>query len=1016
MTLAQFRAAFLLFVSAMALPCGATVEFIEHLPSNQVFGEAGGTTMREPEVPREDEPVAIWLKIGYSFYYTDVAIYYTTDGSTPSGSKGVPGGSSQVLKSSLSQVNFVRNESSGSGNMDWWVATLPSAARAYGVTAKYIIGAWHSSGGPEVFANNYGCSDGTCDNPAAPASVFSYTNKLAWPGRGAFYANHAEGYPVIRHWKEEGVVGNKYLNAMLDQNGTLYDLYYPSAGAVQGVATKNEGYVDGLDTFPPGLPLGHRGQMNVNQAMAGLRVDGKTYWLSNENGYAYSGVAQSYLADTNVIQSASTLSAGGNNILVRQFDFAPAGISFPLDLGAQPNRGLYVKRYLIKNNGPSAKTLNFYYFGDFALNGGDSYDQMAVDTGRGSMIAYDRTTRMTGASGEYNPSSFPNYSKSVSLYLGVALKHCSAVGSSLGTPATDNWRDTSADNDQGWIGTKLTLAPGEEREIDVLVAGGFDAFAEATGTYDHQIAPALDWFASTSMASVQSQTEGYWKSWLDAGVTVDLPGSTYDDLFNRSLLATALHLDGKGGGVVAGMHNGAYPYVWPRDAVYAAVTLARAGHVFESSEVYRFLRDVAFRSPETWGGKGFWYQKYTTDGYIIWSAPQVDETSVVPWGVRYHYLVTGDAAFLTQNYAIVNDAARASSQDSTIDSRLYYDDPNKLMYSMNVWEDSFDDFIYSNASVYRGLTDAADIAEVLGHNADAALFTSRAANILDGLRGRLAWNGENTDISQLGLVYPFSVLSPTDPDAAKTIDRINGVAADRYGQIHGLVNGAGEWEGLINRYWGDSYWNGGPWFLSTLWYGLAYAERADHTPGSADIDVLKSKLDKSIAKLGPIGLGAEQMAPANSLLYPGQSDFSLQAAWPNAWESMSTLVDSVMAFLDYAPDAPANTLRISPKLPRGWQAMTFRGVRLGGHRLDITLQHSRGSSRLQIKNLTGLALSFDVWLKSPLGSKPRQATVNGVRTPITVDNVANRARILGTVQPGANSLTTIDLRNAEFDK
>ena len=46
------------------------------------------------------------------------------------------------------------------------------------------------------------------------------------------------------------------------------------------------------------------------------------------------------------------------------------------------------------------------------------------------------------------------------------------------------------------------------------------------------------------------------------------------------------------------------------------------------TSVYRFLRDVAFREMEPWGRPGFWKQKYTTDGYVVWGAPQVDETAL----------------------------------------------------------------------------------------------------------------------------------------------------------------------------------------------------------------------------------------------------------------------------------------------------------------------------------------------------------------------------------------------------
>ena len=146
--------------------------------------------MREPEIPREDEPTELWVKVGYSFYYTDVAIYYTTDGSEPSGSRGEGTGSTQVLRSSTGQISFVRNESVQGGNLDWWKGSLPVSTRGYGVRIRYVIGAWHSSGGPEIWANNTGCADGTCDDPSNTASVFEHTNKLAWPGQGSAFENH----------------------------------------------------------------------------------------------------------------------------------------------------------------------------------------------------------------------------------------------------------------------------------------------------------------------------------------------------------------------------------------------------------------------------------------------------------------------------------------------------------------------------------------------------------------------------------------------------------------------------------------------------------------------------------------------------------------------------------------------------------------------------------------------------------------------------------------------------------
>jgi len=171
----------------------ATPEFVEHVPATSVFGESPSITMREPEIPREDEAVDLWIKIGYSFFYTDVAIYYTTDGTVPSGVRGVPSGSTQVLRSAVSQVTFVRNEPSGSGNIDWWKATLPSGTRGFGTRLRYRIGAWHSSGGLEVFSNNYGCSDNVCNDAANTPLTHEFTNKLAWPGKGSAFVDHQVG-------------------------------------------------------------------------------------------------------------------------------------------------------------------------------------------------------------------------------------------------------------------------------------------------------------------------------------------------------------------------------------------------------------------------------------------------------------------------------------------------------------------------------------------------------------------------------------------------------------------------------------------------------------------------------------------------------------------------------------------------------------------------------------------------------------------------------------------------------
>ncbi len=1011
-------------VSSLASVALGAPSLVEHTPSSAAFNE-GGATQRQPAVPREDESVNLSFRVSFQFTYSRVAIYYTTDGSDPTGSFGTPAGTTQVLTNTDGGVQFRFNENSG-GVRDWWRATLP-AGRGYAQTVRYKISAWQPFDGPEVFANGGG--------------AYTYSVKLAWPGQGsAFPGAEGVGYPPVHFWKEEAMAGNGYINAMYDQNGSWWDVYYPGTGGAFGVGTKNEGYAGGIDTFPPGTA--GRGQMHLNSAMIGLRVDGVTSWLSNATGSDFAGVSQQWLGDTNIVRTTQSLVRGGNNIAIEQTDFAPDGVAFPSGGGGHL-RGVLVKRVVLTNNGPAPETVNLYLYLDPAINGGDGFDAMYTDAARGTMIAYDNAGGTANSRGEYNPRSDGiDYPKNVSVYLAATMKRAPAVGGAGAIPASDFWRDTSADNGQGWVGQQVLLQPGVPVEFAFAITGGFDAFALATGTYNVQQAPLIDWFLANSSLALQNATGAYWANWLAAGTTIDLPDDSYDALFKRGLLGTALHIDRKHGGVVAGYHNGAYYYVWPRDAAWAGVTLARTGHFAEAKGVVDWLRTVTYRDFENWGDvgprKGFWKQKYTTDGHVVWYAAQVDETAVVPWLVKYVHDIGGDEQFLIDNYVMCFDAGIAMSRTSLNEpARLNFQSGVNLMFSNNIWEDSNDVHLYSNANIVRGLRDLYQIALRLGYNGDLGRWAGLDATFTSGVNARIDWNGENTDISHLGVVYPFEIMPANDARAALLVNRINGVAGDRFGQIKPLVNFAGTpgvaqsgWTDLLDRYHGDGYWNGPqnnrkvntPWFLSTLWYGGYYAMRNEFTAGTGDIDNHKYRIDRTKSFNGPMGFGAEQMAPFDALMYPGQSDFKLQTAWPNAWESMSFYVDALMMFLDYRPDAPTNTLRIRPKLPAAWDRMSFHNVRLGddpgqperSHRFDVHVDAtSPYGPNHRIVNTTGNAAGFDTVVRVDPGTTLCGVLVNSFDSAYSYDAVLGRVQVSGDLAegPGATTLVRVLTRS-----
>lgn len=134
--------------------------------------------------PSTTAGVQIAWKVEYQFYTNQTWVYYTTDGSTPSGSNGAGSGTTQVLNGSYN-CTF----STGS-IVDVATATIP--AQTLGTTVKYIISAKHSGGGDEIYANGPGapCNCGAPTNSPASATVFSYTVNCTATG-SIWYVNAA---------------------------------------------------------------------------------------------------------------------------------------------------------------------------------------------------------------------------------------------------------------------------------------------------------------------------------------------------------------------------------------------------------------------------------------------------------------------------------------------------------------------------------------------------------------------------------------------------------------------------------------------------------------------------------------------------------------------------------------------------------------------------------------------------------------------------------------------------------
>jgi len=946
------------------------------------------------------------------------------------------------------------------GDNKYWKGVIPAGFSVGDVVQYYFRITFSDRDTTFIYGINTQ-SFSTVTESVASSNPFTFRVLLPWPG-GASAGYASDPASRIHHYKEEAVLGNGYILVMVDQNGSLYDIYYPSVGTRQGSGTANEGY-RGPEEFPNcgSLDTQANGQMNVINAMGGigLTVGGTNsiHWLKNQAGTDYANVGQKWLNDdVNVVHTTNKLVIAGNNFLVQQFDFVPSTDALPVTTdcpgsGCRTNYGVYIKRFLLTNLEATDKTIDFYYDANFNVKGANIDDGMYFETtvngtNYNAMVVYDNTFRsVTGtgctpngygddgvgnfaAAANYKPTSFgSSYDRGLSVYFATVMKVVTNPATGHGLPADGSWRDhTSTDSQEGWIGKRLTIPAGQTNEVDVMIVGSWDDASAQTGTYNFWGRPLITWFYTNSMATAQTVTEGYWSNWVNSGVTVDLPGTDYDRLWKRKLLVSAPHQDRVTGAIIAGSHNGAYPFSWPRDGCYAAVAFARTGHTNEALKYFHFLGDVAFRDT----GAGFTshhFQKYSTDGYKIWGAAQPDESASVPWAMYYYYAITGDAAYLTNHAALALSTASAVGfappGGSPYDSNLFFDTGNSLVHGNNVWEDSNGEFIYSNGAIVRGLRDAANIADIVGNASTATAFRVRADLIKGGIDARIDFRVEPADISHAGLVVPYEVYEPNAARMTNMVEWIHGRQASG-GHTDTLVEGDTinypDSIGLVNRYIYnvnnayDNYWNTAPspyghspWFLATSWYGMYFARWQDYVGGKALINTNLYTLNLLTNKMDQMLIGAEQIAPKVSLQkYP---DFWLQTSWPNLWEADLTLVDQIMMFLDYKPSASNNTCYLAPKLPSAWTTMGFSNLLFRSHRFDVGVTENTGNVRLDFNKRTGGALNIDAYLRIPAFNVPTIVVTNGNPfVPVANDHdlATGRVRVHGPLKTttGNNAL------------
>lgn len=768
-------------------------------------------------------------------------------------------------------------------------------------------------------------------------------------------------FTVSSYYQVEGVTGNNYSFAQFDARGALFDFMVP-LGIQSGMW----------------LPVENQLQLNIYSSLGGIKVGNNYYWLTDSAYWTYS---QSYVADTTTIKTVATHKT--ETIEVTAYAFIPRDIAFPNNNSGEPVRGMLIQRFFVKNTGPSSLNATFMYYQDMNINGLDNYDNISYESAENCLYYHDPGD---SASGRTRTMDF---------------------GLAFNLSATSY--KTYPITDAGYLTKDLSLANGENQEVAVLLVGASKPSVDEN-LYTSHVKPAVDWFKTADLASVQEKTENFWTELLENTTTFESPDNVYNSLFKRSVITSYLFFDAENGGMGAGSYRAYYFRCWPRDAIYGAITLDRLGIHDIPENVYNWLWNVAERSESY----QFWYQKYALDGVKIWEDPQVDQTAMISSGVWYHYLQTGDYSFLNTYAPLVREAALVSSQDNPHPG-LDYNEDRKLMFSQSVWEDKFAMFLYSNAAVWAGLRDAVLVMDEVGDNENKDLFNARMENIATGLEGLYNTStgrydqgfgtkpyysqpvtverDVSADISMLGIVTPFGFKAPNDEKVSSTVKEIEEALSD-INETENAYGGLCRYrENQVARYGiqyenlGDTYFDGGPWMVATLWASEYYLENADTKMGKSDIDQAKEYVDYIVAYLGNLGLGAEQIDETKD-----NTQFALETAWPNAWESNGKIVDVLIGLIDYQYNAVENSLVISPKLPSGW---SYIGSNIKLKDGWFYIKENVVSENQIMVNLVDNAttnLSVEIYIQTD----HEPTTITGTSLNWTYDSYTGRVKLYGT--------------------
>ncbi|MFK7959027.1 MAG: glycoside hydrolase family 15 protein [Phycisphaerales bacterium] len=490
----------------------------------------------------------------------------------------------------------------------------------------------------------------------------------------------------------------------------------------------------------------------------------------------------------------------------------------------------------VKDLAGRPRDVRLFLHNDLSIGGSPVGDTARFDPDTGGVVHYKDNTYFLFNGGDDNRSG---------------VEHFTAGTKRLGG-AEGTWRDAEDGHLSGnaiaqgsvdsTIGFDLRVPAGGEARLVTWMAAG----------ESHADVVALNQKILTKTPRrMIDRTAAYWQMWAckepDDFSAIPRP---VRDMYVRSQLVMRTQID-EGGAILAANDSDIqhfagdhYSYMWPRDGALVAHALAMAGHGELGRSFFRFCDDILDE-------RGYFLHKYNPTGTpasswhpLLLDGEEVlpiqqDETALIVWALRQHFLKFRDVEFIKPLYQSMIVAPAKWMLE-------HRDHAGLPRASWDLWEERRGIHTFTVAATIGGLQAAADFCRDMGALDNASRF-SEGADRMRGAMLRHMWDPESRRIARMATpradggydldwtvdastygLFAFDALPADHQVVAAVMDRIRErlwVKTD----VGGIARYENDYYHQIEREDLDRV-PGNPWVICTLWlaqYEIAKATSID---------------------------------------------------------------------------------------------------------------------------------------------------------------------------------------------